>query len=180
MSTSPLYGAEVDWSVQATERLFLNLSAGYVHSRLQEDANLFPAGNPYTLIGAFEAPLGLEGDRSPAVPELTLSLSGTYTFPVPFLAGEHQGYLYFAYDYQGSSYTEYTQRPEEKAGGYGLLDLRLEYQPSFARWKVGAFVTNATDETYVKDAGNTGDSFGIPTFIAGNPRYYGVTFSLRR
>ncbi len=69
---------------------------------------------------------------------------------------------------------------DEFQKSYGLLDLRLEYQPSFASWKVGAFVTNATDEKYIKDAGNTGDGFGIPTFIAGNPRYYGVTFSLRR
>jgi outer membrane receptor protein involved in Fe transport len=69
---------------------------------------------------------------------------------------------------------------DEFQKSYGLLDLRLEYQPSFANWKVGAFMTNATDEKYIKDAGNTGDAFGIPTFIAGNPRYYGVTFSLRR
>ncbi|MBO9708312.1 MAG: TonB-dependent receptor [Caulobacter sp.] len=69
---------------------------------------------------------------------------------------------------------------DEFQKAYGLLDLRLEYQPSFANWKVGAFVTNATDEKYIKDAGNTGDSFGIPTFIAGNPRFYGLTFSLRR
>ena len=69
---------------------------------------------------------------------------------------------------------------DEFQKSYGLLDLRLEYQPSFASWKVGAFATNLTDKKYVKDAGNTGDGFGIPTFIAGNPRYYGVTFSLRR
>lgn len=69
---------------------------------------------------------------------------------------------------------------DEFQKSYGLLDLRLEYQPSFAHWKLGAFMTNVTDEKYVKDAGNTGDGFGIPTFIAGNPRYYGLTFSLRR
>jgi outer membrane receptor protein involved in Fe transport len=69
---------------------------------------------------------------------------------------------------------------DEFQKSYGLLDLRLEYQPSFANWKVGAFVTNATGEDYIKDAGNTGDAFGIPTFIAGNPRYYGVTFAIRR
>lgn len=45
---------------------------------------------------------------------------------------------------------------------------------------MGAFVTNALDEKYIKDAGNTGDAFGIPTFIAGSPRYYGVTVTIRR
>ncbi|MEI9887886.1 MAG: hypothetical protein WDN08_15570 [Rhizomicrobium sp.] len=27
---------------------------------------------------------------------------------------------------------------------------------------------------------NTGDAFGIPTFIAGEPRFYGVSVSIRR
>ena len=42
-------------------------------------------------------------------------------------------------------------------------------------WTVGAFVTNLTDESYIIDAGNTGDSLGLPTFIGGRPRMWGVT-----
>ena len=44
---------------------------------------------------------------------------------------------------------------------------------------VEAFADNLTDETYIKDAGNTGDGLGLPTFIAGAPRLYGVNLSLR-
>jgi hypothetical protein len=29
------------------------------------------------------------------------------------------------------------------------------------------------------DAGNTGDSLGMPTFIGGAPRFYGVSASFR-
>jgi iron complex outermembrane receptor protein len=30
------------------------------------------------------------------------------------------------------------------------------------------------DEEYLIDAGNTGGGLGIPTFVAGNPRIFGV------
>ena len=35
------------------------------------------------------------------------------------------------------------------------------------------------DEEFIIDAGNTGQAFGIPTFIAGPPRFFGVQFSVR-
>jgi iron complex outermembrane recepter protein len=172
-----IHGVEFDWIFQATERLNLNLSAGYIRSRLQEDANLFPAGNPFTLTGVFEAPLGRKGDRSPAVPEVTVSLGGLYTFPVPFLTDDaNRGFVSFSYDYQGSSFTEYTERPQEKSGGYGLVDLRVGV--AGAAWEVSAFVKNATDDdsrTYVDV---------IPLTLGNNitrvqPRTYGISFSYR-
>ena len=42
-----------------------------------------------------------------------------------------------------------------------------------------AFIENAFDKEYIMDAGNTGDSLGMPTFIAGAPRFYGVSASVR-
>lgn len=68
---------------------------------------------------------------------------------------------------------------DELQKAYGLLNLRVAYQRDEAPWKVEAFVTNALDEDYIKDAGNTGDAFGIATFIAGEPRYYGLGFSMK-
>jgi outer membrane receptor protein involved in Fe transport len=46
--------------------------------------------------------------------------------------------------------------------------------------KYEAFVTNLFDQAYIKDAGNTGDAFGIATFIAGEPRFFGVSVSIKR
>ncbi|MDP3403722.1 MAG: TonB-dependent receptor [Brevundimonas sp.] len=68
---------------------------------------------------------------------------------------------------------------DEFQDSYGLLNLRLSYAPDNAGWQVEAFGSNLLEEDYIKDAGNTGDSFGIATFIAGEPRYYGVGFSIR-
>lgn len=69
---------------------------------------------------------------------------------------------------------------DEVQGSYGLANLRVEYRPAGSDWKVGAFVTNLFDKEYIKDAGNTGDNLGLPTFIAGEPRFVGVSVSYRR
>ncbi|MEO1310343.1 MAG: TonB-dependent receptor [Pseudomonadota bacterium] len=62
---------------------------------------------------------------------------------------------------------------DERQEAYGLLDLRLAYEDADGRYSVFAFANNVLDEEYIIDAGNTGDAFGIPTFIAGEPRIYG-------
>jgi iron complex outermembrane receptor protein len=69
---------------------------------------------------------------------------------------------------------------DEFQKGYGLMNLRLGYGSLDDRWKVEVFAENLLDKQYLKDAGNTGDGFGIPTFIAGKPRFVGVGFSIKR
>jgi outer membrane receptor protein involved in Fe transport len=68
---------------------------------------------------------------------------------------------------------------DEVQESYGLLNLRVRYAPSAGNWGVELFGDNLLDEEYIKDAGNTGDSLGLPTFIAGEPRTYGATLSVR-
>jgi outer membrane receptor protein involved in Fe transport len=62
---------------------------------------------------------------------------------------------------------------------YGVADLRLSYSRDRAHWKVEAFVTNLTNTHFLKDDGNTGLDLGLPTVIAGEPRFYGVSFTIR-
>ncbi|PTT73854.1 TonB-dependent receptor, partial [Pseudomonas sp. HMWF010] len=68
---------------------------------------------------------------------------------------------------------------DEKQAAYGLLNLRIGYQPNDRPVKFELFATNLLEQDYIKDAGNTGDAFGIPTFIAGEPRYIGVSVSYK-
>jgi iron complex outermembrane receptor protein len=63
---------------------------------------------------------------------------------------------------------------------YGLLDLRVGYAPGNANWRIEAFATNLTDTHYLKDGGNTGTDIGLPTYIPGEPRFYGLSFTIRR
>jgi outer membrane receptor protein involved in Fe transport len=68
---------------------------------------------------------------------------------------------------------------DELQDAYTLVNARLGYEPAGGAWRVEAFVENAFDKEYIRDAGNTGDGLGMPTFIAGEPRYYGVSASIR-
>lgn len=68
---------------------------------------------------------------------------------------------------------------DEYQDSYGLLNLRVRYAPDDAAWGVEAFGENILDEEYIKDAGNTGDALGMPTFIAGRPASYGLVFKLK-
>ncbi|HYF22886.1 MAG TPA: TonB-dependent receptor [Caulobacteraceae bacterium] len=68
---------------------------------------------------------------------------------------------------------------DEFQEAYGLLNLRLAYSPAAGPWKLEAFVENALDEEYITDAGNTGDALGLPSYIAGPPRMWGVAFTVR-
>lgn len=67
---------------------------------------------------------------------------------------------------------------DEFQESYGVLDLRLTVEPQkFEGLTLELFVENALDKDYLLDAGNTGDAFGIPTFIAGPPQTYGFYVS---
>ena len=67
---------------------------------------------------------------------------------------------------------------DEVQDGYVLANARLGYTLN-ERFSIEAFVTNLFDEDYIKDAGNTGNAAGLPTFIAGEPRLYGVQATVR-
>ncbi|MBO9711406.1 TonB-dependent receptor [Sphingomonas sp.] len=68
---------------------------------------------------------------------------------------------------------------DEYQNGYATVDARLGAEFHDGRIRVEAYVTNLFDKKYIKDAGNTGDALGLPTFIAGEPRFYGLSISFR-
>jgi outer membrane receptor protein involved in Fe transport len=68
---------------------------------------------------------------------------------------------------------------DEVQDAYGLLNLRVRFVSGSGNWEVEAFGDNLLDEEYIKDAGNTGDALGLPTFIAGRPRMAGLSLRLR-
>jgi len=55
-------------------------------------------------------------------------------------------------------------------GGVSLMD---------DRFQIAGYARNLTDRNYLLDAGNTGGSFGYPTFIPAEPRTYGIEFTAR-
>jgi iron complex outermembrane receptor protein len=62
---------------------------------------------------------------------------------------------------------------------FGTLNVRAGWRSPKGRWEIVGFVENAFDEESIIDAGNVGGSFGLPTFVAGDPRRFGIQSSLR-
>jgi outer membrane receptor protein involved in Fe transport len=59
-------------------------------------------------------------------------------------------------------------------GPVTLVNARAGVSFADERYEIAGFIRNATGEDFLLDAGNTGNGFGIPTFIPGEPRFYGV------
>lgn len=59
---------------------------------------------------------------------------------------------------------------DEFQRGYGLFNARLGLNINDGPWSLSVVGENLFDEKFIVDAGNTGDSFGMPTFISGSRR----------
>ncbi|RAK66331.1 TonB-dependent receptor [Phenylobacterium kunshanense] len=165
------YGVEgqADWAVTAD----LDLLATYAYSHARFDG------------GAYD------GNRFRLSPDHSLSLAAAWRFRG--LGGEFE--VRPSYTWQSKAFFDDNndlakfQRPpsvfvadtaqDEFKKAYGLLNLRVAWTSETMPVTVEAFATNLTDEDYIIDAGNTGDSLGLPTFIAGAPRMVGIGVTYR-
>ena len=155
------YGITPDFDLFATY--------GYNHSRFESGAR--------------------DGNRFRLSPDHMASVGALWRLPMAGGAVEIQP----TYTWQSKVFfDDDNDRPELQTGNfvpdlivdefqdsYGLLNLRVRYAPDMGNWGVEAFGENLLDEEYIKDAGNTGDALGMPTFIAGRPAAYGVVFKLK-
>jgi outer membrane receptor protein involved in Fe transport len=81
--------------------------------------------------------------------------------------------------YQSKVFFELPNNPVISTPGYELVNLRAGIEGPDRAWSVGGFARNLLDKKYLIDAGNTGGGFGIPTYIPGEPRFYGIEASVR-
>ena len=63
--------------------------------------------------------------------------------------------------------------------GFPLVNVRLTWSSRDRKWEAMLFADNLFDREYLIDAGNVGANFGLPTFIRGAPRIYGVNLTRR-
>lgn len=124
----------------------------------------------------------VEGNQGRSAPDHSASVGARFTLPTSL------GEFTFTptYAYQSKTFfdifnDERDRVQDEFQDGYGLLNARLGFTPAGRdNLRVEVFADNLLDEEFIIDAGNTGDGFGIPTFIAGEPLTYGVVLSIRR
>lgn len=81
------------------------------------------------------------------------------------------------YNYKSKVYFDEDNGDDVMQEGYGLLNLRGGIERS--GFQLELFMNNVLDKKYIIDAGNTGRNFGIPTYIAGAPRFLGAELSYR-
>ncbi len=89
----------------------------------------------------------------------------------------HTNFQWFfrpTYSYKSHVFFEEQNQPGIEQDGYGLLNFRMGVNAFQEKLQLMFYLNNALDAQYVIDAGNAGGSFGIPTFIPGPPRLWGI------
>lgn len=157
------WGAEFQAKYRFSEQVFGFLSAGWLDASFDdEDAS-----------GQAQA---LAGNRFRLSPEYSLALGLTLRQPIG-RSGEL--FLSPSYSWKSQVFFEEDNQPGLEQGDFGLLHARLGYRWNNGRYEIAAFAHNLLDTNYLIDGGNTGNSFGLPTFVAGSPRVLGVEVKLR-
>ena len=82
------------------------------------------------------------------------------------------------YTYKSKVFFEETNLPNISQEGYGILNYKVGLTIN-KMYELGFYMNNALDKQYIIDAGNTGGAFGIPTFIAGAPRFFGAQLKVK-
>ncbi|MCC9138596.1 TonB-dependent receptor [Pontibacter silvestris] len=88
-------------------------------------------------------------------------------------------YVRPSYSYKSKVYFEDSNSEALSQEGYGIANLMAGFSFNKAtRYEIGVFAKNLFDEKYIIDAGNTGNAFGIPTFVDGQRTLYGLEFKV--
>ncbi|KAF0094847.1 MAG: TonB-dependent receptor [Puniceicoccaceae bacterium 5H] len=109
-----------------------------------------------------------------------LTPRNSFALGLHYQVNTEYGSVFVAPSYTWKSRIYFTDDPNEKdlsQDSYGLLNLRAGL--TRPNWQLAFYVKNALDEAYLIDAGNTGRSLGLPTYIAGTPRLYGLELTIR-
>ena len=77
--------------------------------------------------------------------------------------------------YKSKVYFEEENSENISQDGYAVVDVRGGLNVRGIR--IEGYVENVLDKEFIIDGGNTGAAFGTPTFIAGDPRFFGVRVS---
>ena len=114
------------------------------------------------------------GNHLRLAPDRSASLGLQWTAPL----GEGRAFYFRpSYTWRSKVYFEDDNNPAYAQSGYGLLNLRSGVSLQRGRWDLGVWGSNLTNRKYLIDGGNTGQNFGVPTFIPGAPRTFGISVS---
>jgi len=126
----------------------------------------------------FEVVGGVLVDRSGNVfrmaPRHTLSLGADWRTPV---SGNWEIFANGHYAWRSKFYLNNDNLDTEMQDAFGLFDLRFGIERHDGL-RLEAYAENLFDREWVRDVGNGGKNFGVPTSIRANPRMYGLRFKI--
>lgn len=156
---APGFEASLQQAFSANVSAFLNYS--YLHARFDgTDQN----GNAQQYAG----------NHLRLAPDHSASLGLLWNVP---LAGGRVFYFRPSYTWRSKVYFEDDNNPAYAQASYGLLNLRSGVTFDQGRWDLGVWGSNLGNTKYLIDGGNTGQNFGLPTYIPGSPRTFGISVS---
>jgi iron complex outermembrane receptor protein len=159
-----IYGLELQWIYQVTDRLQLSGNAGWLHTEITEDFlsqdNTTSASNPtnYCItkpVGDRHGPgptcdgaplQNLKGNVLPRSPEFSVSASAEYAMELG--AGTLTPRLDFSY--RGAVYYRQYENPLDRQDAYTRTDIRLRYDFANEPFWIEAYVQNLEDNQKIK------------------------------
>lgn len=157
------YGAETSLQWQLSDAISLFGNYAYIKA---EFADKDSEGNKQSLAGK----------TFRLTPKHSFAIGGN----VKLVQGENVNFfLRPVYHYKSKVFFEETNLDIESQKAYGVLDGRLGLEFPKNKLSFTFFMNNILGEKYLIDAGNAGRNFGIPTFISGAPRMWGVEMQIK-
>lgn len=153
-------GVEAELAVRPVRWLNAFANIGYIDGGIDKNNRFAPAfsGARFRLQPEWQGAAGFTLDAP---------VGGVRVFATPSVT------------YRSRIYFELPNNPAISQGAVTLVNARAGIRFDRDRFELAAFLRNAFDQDYLLDAGNTGGGFGIPTFIPGEPRFYGAQLTAR-
>lgn len=164
---SRLKGVEVETSFGPVAGFRVDASYAYIDAKLRSTVSpIFPPDSPYD--GYIPVKVG---QQTPYTPKHKLSLTGSYTLPLPESVGEVSVAATYSYvDKQIIQSTTYGTLPS-----YQLLNVNLNWRNvAGAPVDLSLFATNVTNKRYALAVNDMYSSGGFVSYLYGQPRMYGL------
>lgn len=159
--TATNLGVEAEIAIRAADWLQVFGNVGYIDGGIDKKNTFAPA---------------FSGARFRLQPEW--QAAGGFTIDTP-LGGGARFFMTPSITYRSKIFFELPNNPRTSQGSVTLINVRGGVSFADDKYELSAFMRNVTDKNYLLDAGNTGGAFGIPTYIPGEPRFFGAAFTAR-
>lgn len=154
-------GVEAELSIRPVRWLNVFGNVGYIDGGIDRNNSFAPA---------------FSGARFRLQPKW--QAAGGFTVDAP-LGGGMRLFATPSITHRGSIFFELPNSPATSQGPVTLVNARAGISFADGAYELAGFIRNAFDRDYLLDAGNTGGGFGIPTYIPGEPRFYGAQATAR-